>query len=65
MDRLALILMIIGAVNYGLIGLFQFDLASALFGDQGSIISRALYTLIGAAGVYSISLLFKERKPVR
>lgn len=65
MDRLALILMIIGAINWGLIGLFQFDLVATIFGGQSSIISRTVYTLVGAAGVYSISLLFRERRPVR
>jgi len=65
MDRLALLLMIIGAINWGLIGLFQFDLVAWLFGGSNSIISRTIYTLVGAAGVYSISLLFRERRPAR
>jgi uncharacterized membrane protein YuzA (DUF378 family) len=65
MDRLALILMIIGALNWGLIGLFQFDLVATIFGGQSSIISRTIYTLVGAAGIYSISLLFRERRPVK
>lgn len=61
MDRLALILVIIGALNWGLIGLFQFDLVASLFGGQNALLSRAVYTLIGIAGAYSISLLFRER----
>jgi len=65
MDRLALILMIVGAINWGLIGLLQFDLVASLFGGMSSIISRAIYTLVGAGGIYSISLLFRERRPVK
>jgi uncharacterized membrane protein YuzA (DUF378 family) len=65
MDRLALILMIVGAINWGLIGLFQFDLVASIFGGQSSIISRTIYTLVGAAGIYSISLLFRDRRPAK
>ena len=52
----ALVLVIVGAVNWGLIGLFGFDLVAALFGEM-SAISRIVYTLVGVAGLYSISLL--------
>ena len=62
MDRLSLLLVIVGAVNWGLIGLFQFDLVAFLFGGQASLISRVLYTVIGAAGVWSISMLFTSRE---
>lgn len=65
MDRLAILLMIIGAINWGLIGLFQFDLVAYLFGGPSSIISRTIYTLVGIAGIYSISLLFRERRPAK
>ena len=65
MDRLAILLMIIGAINWGLIGIFQFDLVASIFGGSASIISRTIYTLVGIAGIYSISLLFRERRPVR
>ena len=58
MDRLSLLLVIIGAINWGLIGLFQFDLVAFLFGGQAALISRILYTVIGAAGIWSISMLF-------
>lgn len=61
MDRLSLLLVIIGAVNWGLIGLFQFDLVAFLFGGQASMLSRVIYTIIGAAGVWSISMLFTSR----
>ncbi|WP_422664954.1 DUF378 domain-containing protein [Aneurinibacillus uraniidurans] len=61
MDRVALILVIIGAVNWLLVGLFQWDLVAALFNGGGSFLSRTVYFLIGLAGLYSISLLFRER----
>ena len=64
MDRLSLILVIIGAVNWGLIGLFQFDLVAFLFGGQAAMLSRILYTIIGAAGIWSISLLFMDHEKV-
>ena len=62
MDRLSHLLVIIGAINWGLIGLFQFDLVAFLFGGQAALISRVLYTIIGAAGVWSISMLFTSRE---
>jgi uncharacterized membrane protein YuzA (DUF378 family) len=61
MDRLALILVIVGALNWLLVGLFQFDLVAAIFGGQEALFSRVIYTLVGVAGVWSISLLFRER----
>lgn len=65
MDRLSLLLVIIGAINWGLMGLFQFDLIAFLFGGQAALVSRVLYTIVGAAGLWSISLLFTghERAP--
>jgi uncharacterized membrane protein YuzA (DUF378 family) len=65
MDRLALILVIIGAVNWGLIGLLQFDLVASLFGGQSAWLSRIVYSLVGLAGLYTISLLFREREKAR
>jgi uncharacterized protein len=62
MDRLALILVIIGALNWGLIGFFNFDLVANLFGGQTALLSRIVYALVGIAGLYSITLLFRERK---
>lgn len=62
MTRLALILVIIGALNWLLVGLFQYDLVAALFGGQESLISRIIYSLVGIAGIYSITLLFRERE---
>ena len=61
MDTLALILSIIGSVNWGLVGIFQFDLVAWLFGGSDSIISRIVYTVIGLAGLWCISLLFRRR----
>ncbi|WP_134700138.1 DUF378 domain-containing protein [Ammoniphilus sp. YIM 78166] len=61
MDRVALILVIIGALNWLLVGLFQWDLVAALFGGESSWVSRIVYTLVGLAGIYCLSLLFRER----
>ncbi|MEW9667354.1 DUF378 domain-containing protein [Ammoniphilus sp. 3BR4] len=61
MDRLALILVIVGALNWLLVGLFQWDLVASLFGGESSWVSRTVYTLVGLAGIYSLSLLFRER----
>ncbi len=58
LSRIFLVLVIIGAINWGLIGLFQFDLVAAVFGGMASIVSRIIYTLVGIAGLYCISLLF-------
>lgn len=60
MDTLALILSIIGSLNWGLVGIFQFDLVAWLFGGQDMVISRILYTVIGLAGLWCISLLFRR-----
>ena len=62
MDRIALILTIIGALNWGSIGLFQFDIVSWLFGGQDALLSRIIYTLVALAGVWCISLLFRENE---
>ncbi len=61
LDRIALILTIIGALNWGGIGLFQFDTVAWLFGGQDNIISRIIYVAVGLAGLWCISLLFRER----
>ena len=62
MDTLALILSIIGSLNWGLVGIFQFDLVAWLFGGQDGIVSRIIYTLVGLAGLWCISLLFRARE---
>ena len=64
MDTLALILSIIGSLNWGLVGIFQFDLVAWLFGGQGSVISRIIYTLVGLAGLWCITLLFRKGQRV-
>lgn len=65
LDRIALLLVIIGAVNWGLVGIFQFDLVAAIFGGQAAVLSRIIYTLVGAAGLWSTTLLFRDRSAVR
>ena len=64
LDRISLTLVIIGALNWGSIGLFRFDVVAWLFGGQGAIVSRIIYTLIALAGVWCISLLFRERDEI-
>lgn len=61
MDVLALVLMIIGALNWGLIGLFRFDLVASIFGGMTSVVSRIIYTIVGLAGVWGITMLFRRR----
>ena len=65
MDTLALILAIIGSVNWGLVGIFRFDLVAWIFGGQAAVVSRIIYTLVGAAGLWCISLLFRDREMVK
>ena len=61
MDTLALILSIVGGLNWGLIGIFQFDLVAWLFGGVDSIVSRIIYTLVGLSALWCITLLFRKR----
>lgn len=58
--RIALALVIIGAINWGLIGLFQFDLVASLFGGQAAGLSRVVYTLVGISGIICLSFYFTE-----
>ena len=60
--RIALALVIIGGINWGLIGLLQFDLVAWLFGGQDSIISRIVYGLVGIGAVICLGLLFKPNE---
>lgn len=64
LQRIALLLTIIGAINWGLIGLFQFDLVAAIFGGQSSLLSRIIYSLVGIAGLINLGLLFKPSHEV-
>lgn len=61
MDKIALILTIIGGLNWGSIGIFRFDLVAWLFGGQTASVSRIVYTLVGLSAIWCISLLFRER----
>jgi uncharacterized membrane protein YuzA (DUF378 family) len=63
-DRIALVISIIGALNWGAIGLFKFDIVAWIFGGQDAVISRIIYTVIALAGIWCISLLFRDRNPV-
>lgn len=61
MDTIALLLSIIGGINWGLIGIFQFDLVAWLFGGQDSVVSRIIYALVGLSALWCITLLFRKR----
>ena len=60
LDRAALLLAIVGGVNWGLVGIFRFDLVAWLCGGQTAILARIIYTLVGLAGLWCTSLLFRE-----
>jgi len=60
-DKLFLILVIIGAINWGLIGFFQFDLVAYICGGMTAVWSRIIYALVGIAGLWCISFFFRER----
>jgi len=62
MDRIALIIAVIGALNWGSIGLFQFDIVAWLGGGSSSLLSRVIYTVVGLAGIWCISLIFRARE---
>lgn len=61
LDTIALILTIVGSINWGLVGLCQFDLVAWLFGGQTAMVSRIIYALVGLAGLWCITLLFRDR----
>ena len=60
-DKIALILLIIGGINWGLVGVFELDMVAWLFGGAGSVISRAVYILVAISAVWCISLLFLKK----
>ena len=62
LDRIALILTIVGALNWGSIGLFKFDIVAWLCGGQDALVSRIIYTVVALAGIWCISLLFRARE---
>lgn len=62
LDRISLILVIVGALNWGGIGLFKFDAVAWLFGGQTALLARIVYTLVALAGLWCVSLLFRPRE---
>lgn len=64
LQRTALVFTIIGAINWGLIGFFQFDLVASIFGGQDSAFSRIIYGIVGIAGLINLGLLFKPNEEV-
>lgn len=61
-DKISLILVIIGAINWGSIGLFKFDIVGWIFGGQGAIVSRIIFTIVALAGIWCISMLFRDKR---
>lgn len=59
-DKIALILTIIGGINWGAIGIFSFDIVAWIFGGQDAIVSRIIYTLVCISAIWCISLLFRN-----
>ena len=60
LDKIALVILLIGGINWGSIGLFQFDIVAWIFGGQGAIVSRIIYTLVALSAIWCFSLLFRE-----
>ncbi|MBO4896991.1 MAG: DUF378 domain-containing protein [Clostridia bacterium] len=65
MDNVALVLVILGALNWGSIGLFGVDILGTILGGQLSMLSRIVFSIVGLAGLWSITLLFKEKLPIK
>ena len=61
LDKIALTLLVIGGINWGSVGLFQFDIVAFLAGGQSGIISRIIYVIVGLSALWCISLLFRDR----
>lgn len=64
MDTIALLISIIGSINWGLIGLFKFDLVAWIFGGQDAIVSRIIYAVVGLAGLWCVTMLFRKSRPM-
>lgn len=64
LDNISLVLVIIGAINWGSIGFFGYDIVGALFGGQGSVIARIIFAIVGVAGLWAIGMLFKDKVSV-
>lgn len=60
-DTFVLVLVIMGAINWGLVGFFRYDLIGAIFGGAGAMMSRVIFAIVGLAGLWAISLLFRDR----
>lgn len=60
-DKIALALTVIGALNWGLVGIFKYDLVAAIGGGQTGVFARIIYILVALAGIWCISLIFRER----
>ena len=65
LDRIALALTVIGGINWGLVGIFRFDLVAWICGGQASVVARIIYTLVGIAALWCISLLFKGNDEIK
>ncbi|MBE6081932.1 MULTISPECIES: DUF378 domain-containing protein [Tissierellales] len=65
MDAFALILVIIGAINWGIIAIFRFDFIATIFGGSSNILSRLIYGLIGLSGLYCIKFLLRNREKIK
>ena len=65
MNKLSLTLVIIGALNWLLIGLFRFDLVGWIFGGQTALLARIVYTIVGLAGLWCIGMLFDHERPMQ
>lgn len=65
MNKIALVLAIIGCLNWGLVGLFKFDLVGWIFGGMDAIVSRIIFVVVALAGIWLINLLFKPLGPER
>lgn len=59
LDKISLVLLIIGGINWGSIGIFGFDIVGWIFGGQGAIVSRIIFTIVGLAALWCLSLLFR------
>lgn len=64
LDRIALILVILGGINWGSLGLFRFDIISWICGGPATLASRIIYTIVGLGALWCISLLFRERTEI-
>ena len=61
-DTVSLLLLIIGGINWLLVGVFQFDLVAWIFGGQAALLSRIIYTVVGVAALWCITLLFRGKE---